>query len=75
MTDEEKDSFKNEIAYKIYNSSIQRYPYAHSETSNFLPSSLFDEILENWPQPNDFKTNLEKMTNGIDPIWPNPVQE
>ena len=47
MTDEEKDSFKNEIAYKIYNSSIQRYPYAYSETSNFLPSSLFDEILAN----------------------------
>ena len=69
MTDEEKDSFKNEIAYKIYNSSIQRYPYAHSETSNFLPSSLFDEILANWPQPNDFKTNLESGSiKGVDQL-------
>ena len=69
MTDEGKDSFKNEIAYKIYNSSIQRYPYAHSETRNFLPSSLCDEILANWPQPNDFKTNLESGSiKGVDQL-------
>ena len=59
MTDEDKDSFKSEVAYKIYNSSVQRYPYAHSETKDFLPSSLFEQILANWPQSDDFKTNLE----------------
>ena len=55
----DQDSIKSEIAYKIYNSSSNIYPFAHSETENFLPTRLLDEILINWPQSGEFKTNLE----------------
>ncbi len=59
MTDQDLDSIKSEIAYKIYNSSVNRYPFAHSETENILPNRILEEILENWPQSDEFKTNLE----------------
>ena len=59
MIDENLNSLKNEIAYKIYNSIVQRYPFAHSETQSLLPESLIDQILKNWPDSDEFKTNLE----------------
>ena len=59
MNGHDLDAIKSEIAYKIYNSSVNRYPFAHSETDNFLPIGLLEEILENWPQSDEFITNLE----------------
>ena len=59
MNGHDLDVIKSEIAYKIYNSSVNRYPFAHSETDNFLPIGLLEEILENWPQSDEFITNLE----------------
>ncbi len=46
MTGHDLDALKSEIAYKIYNSSVSRYPFAHSETGDFLPVRLLEEILE-----------------------------
>ena len=59
MTDQDLDPIKSEIAYKIFNSLVNRYPFPHSETDNFLPTRLLEEILVNWPGSDEFKTNLE----------------
>ena len=59
MIDENLDTLKNEIAYKIYNSVVQRYPFAHSETEGLLPERLLEQILKNWPGSDEFKTNLD----------------
>ena len=59
MTNEDINSIKSEIAYRIYNSSVQKYPFAHSETNNLLPRKFLDELLANWPKSDEFKSNIE----------------
>lgn len=53
------NTIKNEIAYKVYNSFVRRYPFPHCEINNFLPDELVELILKNWPNSTEFKTNLE----------------
>ena len=50
---------KNEITYKTYNSQINKYPYAHCETDNFLSNELTETLLENWPDKDEFKSNID----------------
>ena len=36
--------FQNEVAYKIFNSMVKRYPFAHSQSEDFLPKQIIDLI-------------------------------
>ena len=51
-------AFESEMVYKIYNSQINRYPYAHGQIESFLPTDLINTILNYWPDHNDFNSNL-----------------
>jgi hypothetical protein len=51
--------FENEVAYKVFNSSVNRYPYAHSQSKNFLPKPIIDLLLDNWPSQDEFISNMD----------------
>ena len=51
--------FQNEVAYKIFNSMVRRYPFSHSQTEDFLPKQIIDLILNNWPNDDEFISNLD----------------
>ena len=53
------EEIKNEITYKVYNSQLNRYPYAHCETNNFLSDELTEMLLNNWPGADEFNSNIE----------------
>ena len=53
------EEIKNEITYKAYNSQLNRYPYAHCETNNFLSDELTEMLLSNWPGADEFKSNQD----------------
>ena len=55
----ETKQFENEVAYKVFNSIVNRYPFSHSQTENFLPKQIIDLILDNWPNDDEFISNLE----------------
>ena len=52
-------SYKEMIAYRIYNAIVQRYPFSHAEIQNFLPQELLASLLNNWPENTAFISNLE----------------
>ena len=59
VTKEKAINFESEIAYKIYNSKVNMYPFAHGQIENFLPADLIDSVLHHWPSHEEFTSNRD----------------
>ena len=59
ITKEESINFESEIVYRIYNSKLNIYPFAHGQIENFLPEDLIHLVLDYWPSREEFTSNRE----------------
>ena len=59
VTKEEAINFESQIAYQIYNSKLNVYPFAHSQIENFLPAHLINSVLDYWPSHEEFTSNKD----------------
>ncbi len=62
VTKENSVNFGSEIVYKIYNSKINIYPFAHVQIENFLPTDLINSVLDYWPSREEFTSNRDAMS-------------
>ena len=59
LTKEEAVCFESQIAYKIYNSRTNAYPFPHGQIENFLPAELINSVLGHWPSQKEFTSNKD----------------
>ena len=52
-------NFESEIAYKVYNSKLNFYPFAHGQIENFLPAELINAVIDHWPSQKEFTSNKD----------------